>query len=87
MRPPSGSPPITPKFSELKTQDKPKTKKKAARFPERPFLSHGSLTFKRAISGRRIRGPISRFIPIGSRCLSGQSRSVARSVRAGFPSP
>jgi len=40
-----------------------------------------SLTFKRAISGRRIRGPISRFIPIGSRCLSGQSRSVARSVR------
>jgi hypothetical protein len=38
-------------------------KKKAARFPGRPFLSHGSLTFKRAISGRRIRGPISRPHP------------------------
>ena len=44
------------------------------------FLSYGSLTFKRTISGRRIRGPISRLILIGSRCLSGQSRSVARSV-------
>jgi hypothetical protein len=32
------------------------------------------------ISGRCIRGPISRLILIGSRCLSGQSRSVARSV-------
>ena len=56
------------------------SKKKAARFPGRPFLSYGSLTFKRAISECRFRGPISRLILIGSRCLPGQSRTVAQSV-------
>ncbi len=55
-------------------------KKKAARFPERPFLSYGSLTLNGRSQDVVIRGPISRLILIGSRCSSGQSRTVARSV-------
>ena len=39
------------------------TKKKAARFPERPFLSYGSLTFKRAISECLIPGA---YLPASS---------------------
>ena len=56
------------------------TKKKAARLPGRPFLSHGGATFNGRSQNLCCRGPISRLILIGYRCSSGQSRSVARSV-------
>ena len=58
-----------------------KKKKQAAWFPKRPFLSYGSLTFNGRSQNVSAQGPISRgHILIGSRCLSGQSRTEARAV-------
>jgi len=55
-------------------------KKKAAWFPKRPFLSYGSLTFNGRFQGRNTGGLSPGYILIGSRCLSGQSRTGARTV-------
>ena len=62
-------------------------KKKAARFPGRPFL----ILRQHHIDGRfqnfRTGGLSPSRILIGCRCKSGQSRTGARTVRDGFPSP
>jgi hypothetical protein len=55
-------------------------KKKAAWFPRRPFLSYGSFTLTGDLRTSAPGGLSPGHILIGSRCVSGQSRTGARTV-------
>ena len=63
------------------------TKKKAAWLPRRPFLSYGGATFHGRFQNLCTGGLSPSRILIGGRCSSGQSRTGARTVRDGLPSP
>ncbi len=78
------------RFSEKimpKTKGVNQQQKKAARLPERPFLSHGSPTLEGDLRLSSTGGLSPGNILIGCRCASGQSRFCLPNLRDGFPSP
>ena len=65
----------------------PLAQKKAARFPERPFLILRQPHINGRFQDLNTGGLSPSHILIGSRCISGQSRTVARTDAVDFPSP
>ena len=78
--PPRGSVDVAPnrRSSFRGVSDPPK--KKAARFPERPFLSYGSSTLTGDFGTSAPGAYLPAAFLLGSRCKSGQSRTVTRTV-------